>query len=72
VSPGPVSTPLYGRLGMEPEQLNEMAQSIATQIPLKRFGTSEELASAVLYLSSTDAAFIVGTELIVDGGMSQL
>ena len=72
VSPGPVSTPLYGRLGMEPEQLNEMAQSIASQIPLKRFGTSEELASAVLYLSSTDAAFIVGTELIVDGGMSQL
>lgn len=40
--------------------------------PLKRFGTPEELASAVVYLASPLAALIVGTELIVDGGMSQL
>lgn len=72
VSPGPIATPLYGRLGMEAAQLDQMAQSIQNQIPLKRFGTPDELASAVLYLSSPDSAFIVGTELIVDGGMSQL
>lgn len=72
VSPGPIATPLYGRLGMEAAQLDQMAKSIQDQIPLKRFGTPEELASAVLYLSSSEAAFIVGTELIVDGGMSQL
>ncbi|NML60977.1 SDR family oxidoreductase [Massilia sp. RP-1-19] len=72
VSPGPVATPLYGRLGMPSQQLDEMAAAIQEQIPLKRFGTSEEVASAVLYLASADAAFIVGTELIVDGGMSQL
>lgn len=72
VSPGPITTPLYGRLGMEAAQLDAMAQSIQDQIPLKRFGTAEELATAVLYLSSSESAFIVGTELIVDGGMSQL
>ena len=72
VSPGPAATPLYGRLGMPAEQLNEMAAGIQAQIPLKRFGTSDEVASAVLYLASSDAAFIVGTELIIDGGMSQL
>lgn len=72
VSPGPVATPLYGRLGLPPEALNEMATGIAQQIPLKRFGTPDEIASAVLFLSSTEAAFIVGTELIIDGGMSQL
>ena len=72
VSPGPVSTPLYGRLGMGAAQLDEMAKSIQEQIPLKRFGTSEELASTVLFMSSADSAFIVGTELIADGGMSQL
>ncbi|MES3024542.1 MAG: SDR family oxidoreductase [Pseudomonadota bacterium] len=72
VSPGPVTTPLYGRLGMAPEQLDAMAASIQQQVPLKRFGTPDEVASAVLYLSSPDAAFIVGTELIVDGGMIQL
>ena len=40
--------------------------------PLKRFGTPEEIASAVLYLASAESAFIVGTELVIDGGMSQL
>ena len=72
VSPGPIATPLYGRLGMPAEQLNELAAGIQAQIPLKRFGTPDEVASAVLYLSSPESAFIVGTELIVDGGMSQL
>ncbi|MFL6657897.1 MAG: SDR family oxidoreductase [Massilia sp.] len=72
VSPGPVTTPLYGRLGLEAAQLDDMASAIIEQVPLKRFGTPDEVASAVLYLASPDAAFIVGTELIVDGGMTQL
>ncbi len=72
VSPGPTQTPLYGRLGMPAEQLSEVAANLQTQIPLKRFGTPDEIASAVLYLASADSAFIVGTELVVDGGMSQL
>lgn len=72
VSPGPVTTPLYGKLGVPAEQLDAVAANIQAQVPLKRFGTPEEVASAVTYLASTDAAFIVGTELIVDGGMSQL
>lgn len=72
VSPGPVSTPIYGRLGLPAEQLTEVAASIQAQIPLKRFGTPDEIASAVLYLASAESAYIVGTELVADGGMSQL
>ena len=72
VSPGPMSTPIYGRLGLPAEQLGELAAGIQAQIPLKRFGTPDEIASAVVYLSSPEAAFIIGTELIVDGSMSQL
>jgi NAD(P)-dependent dehydrogenase (short-subunit alcohol dehydrogenase family) len=72
VSPGPVATPLYGRLGLPDAQLSDMAADIAQQIPLKRFGTPDEIAGAVLYLSSPEAAFVVGTELVIDGGMSQL
>ncbi|SHM43143.1 NAD(P)-dependent dehydrogenase, short-chain alcohol dehydrogenase family [Duganella sacchari] len=72
VSPGPVATPLYGRLGLPEAQLSAMAAGIQQQIPLKRFGTPDEVAGAVLYLSSPEAAFVVGTELIIDGGMSQL
>jgi NAD(P)-dependent dehydrogenase (short-subunit alcohol dehydrogenase family) len=72
VSPGPVTTPLYERLGLPPAQLTEVAASIQAQIPLKRFGTPEEIASAVLYLASPESAYVVGTELVADGGMSQL
>jgi NAD(P)-dependent dehydrogenase (short-subunit alcohol dehydrogenase family) len=72
VSPGPVTTPLYGKLGMPAEQLSVVAAGIEQQIPLKRFGTPDEVAAAVLFMASPQAAFIVGTELIVDGGMSQL
>jgi NAD(P)-dependent dehydrogenase (short-subunit alcohol dehydrogenase family) len=72
VSPGPVTTPLYGKLGMPAEQLGVVAAGIQQQIPLKRFGTPDEVAAAVLFMASPQAAFIIGTELIVDGGMSQL
>ncbi len=72
VSPGPVRTPLYDRLGIPADQVSEVASHIQAQVPLKRFGTPEEIASAVLYLAGSESAFIVGTELVADGGMSQL
>jgi NAD(P)-dependent dehydrogenase (short-subunit alcohol dehydrogenase family) len=72
ISPGPVETPIFRSLGVPVEQLPDIAASILAQIPLKRFGTPDEIASAVLYLSSAESAFIVGTELVIDGGMSQL
>jgi NAD(P)-dependent dehydrogenase (short-subunit alcohol dehydrogenase family) len=72
VSPGPVTTPLYGKLGFDADTLKQVATQIQGQIPLGRFGTPEEIASTVLHLSAPESAFIVGTEIIVDGGMSQL
>ncbi|PIF25222.1 NAD(P)-dependent dehydrogenase (short-subunit alcohol dehydrogenase family) [Acidovorax sp. 56] len=72
VSPGPIATPLYGKLGMDKATLDATASAIQGQIPLGRFGTPEELASTVLHLSAKESAFIVGSELIVDGGMSNL
>ncbi len=72
VSPGPITTPLYGKLGFDAATLGQMATSIQGQVPLGRFGTAAELASTVLHLSAPESAFIVGTEVIVDGGMSQL
>lgn len=72
VSPGPISTPLYGKLGFDNETLKTVAAQIQGQIPLGRFGESAEVASTVLHLAAAESAFIVGTEVIVDGGMSQL
>jgi NAD(P)-dependent dehydrogenase (short-subunit alcohol dehydrogenase family) len=46
--------------------------TIQQQVPIKRFGTPTEFARTVLYLASDDSAFTVGSELIIDGGMSNL
>jgi NAD(P)-dependent dehydrogenase (short-subunit alcohol dehydrogenase family) len=72
VSPGPISTPLYGKLGMDAAALEATAAQIQSQVPLGRFGTPQELASTVLHLAAPESAFIVGSEIVVDGGMSQL
>jgi NAD(P)-dependent dehydrogenase (short-subunit alcohol dehydrogenase family) len=72
VSPGPVKTPLYGKLGMDAATLESTAAQIQAQVPLGRFATPEELATTVLHLAAPESAFIVGTEIVVDGGMSQL
>jgi NAD(P)-dependent dehydrogenase (short-subunit alcohol dehydrogenase family) len=72
VSPGPVQTPLYGKLGLDAAALEATAAQILGQVPVGRFGTPEEIASTVLHLSAPESAFIVGTEIIADGGMSQL
>lgn len=72
ISPGPVTTPLYNKLGFDADTLREVAAQIQSQVPLGRFGTPEEVASTVLHLSAPESAFIVGAEIIVDGGMSQL
>jgi NAD(P)-dependent dehydrogenase (short-subunit alcohol dehydrogenase family) len=72
VSPGPVTTPLYGKLGLSEEQLSATASGILSSIPVGRFGTPEEIAKTVLFLASDDSTFLLGAELIADGGMSTL
>lgn len=72
VSPGPVVTPLYGKLGLNEEQLSGMQQAILGQLPVGRFGDPQEIADAFVYFASDESRFTVGSELIVDGGMSNL
>jgi len=70
VSAGPISTPLYSKLGLTEDQLKATAASLAQQIPVGRFGTPAEFVSAVVYFASDESAYTVGSELIVDGGMT--
>jgi NAD(P)-dependent dehydrogenase (short-subunit alcohol dehydrogenase family) len=72
VSPGPITTPLYGKPGFSEEQLKEVAASIAGKVPAGRFGNPSEIASAVVFLASDEATFTVGSELLIDGGMGTL
>lgn len=72
ISPGPVSTPLYGKMGVPAENVQQMAEAIRNQIPLKRFGEPIEIAKAAVFLASDESAFMLGSEIIIDGGMSTL
>ncbi len=69
VAPGPISTPIYGKLGMDEAQLDGFASHMMSRVPLKRFGAGEDIARATAFLLSSDAAFINGEELAIDGGL---
>jgi NAD(P)-dependent dehydrogenase (short-subunit alcohol dehydrogenase family) len=72
VAPGPINTPILGRGGLTPEQLKGYLDGISARIPMGRSGTAEEVAGAVAFLASSDAAYVTGIELNVDGGFGQL
>ena len=73
VSPGPIDTPLlYRNPGMSDEDVARLKEMMIQNIPMHRMGESEEVAKAVLFLASDDAAFITGANLLVDGGLIEL
>lgn len=72
VAPGPIETPIFGRLGMKPQEVEQLATAIVGRVPQKRIGKPEEIADAVLFLASPASSYITGSELNVDGGMTQL
>lgn len=70
VSPGPIETPMMTKLGMPADKLDDFKVSFAARIPTGRFGTPEEIGNAVAFLGSTEASYITGANLVVDGGRS--
>ncbi|OON64038.1 oxidoreductase [Massilia sp. KIM] len=73
VSPGPVRTPgLVELAGDDPAAQQGLLDALASQVPLGRVAEPEEIAKAVLFLASSDASYVNGAELFVDGGMAQV
>ena len=72
VSPGVTETPLFDKLGLSADAVQEMGANLLKTIPAGRFGTPDEIAKAVAFLASDDASYITGVELAVDGGRTQL
>lgn len=70
VCPGPVDTPLFGKVGLPQEAVQQFAVNMQQRVPLKRFGASEDIAKLVSFISSDDASFITGSEYVIDGGVN--
>jgi glucose 1-dehydrogenase len=65
IAPGAIKTPINDALLKDSEKLSALLQNI----PLKRLGTPEDIAGAAAFLASSDADYITGTTMVVDGGL---
>jgi NAD(P)-dependent dehydrogenase (short-subunit alcohol dehydrogenase family) len=72
VSPGPITTPLYSKLGLSEADLKSVSASIQSQVPAGRFGDPSEVANTVVFLASDESAYIVASEIQIDGGMGNI
>lgn len=72
MSPGPTATPALGKLGLADEEEKKLRDDIRQLVPLGRMGTPVELAKAAVFLASDESSFVVGAELLVDGGTVSL
>ena len=71
ISPGPIDTPIFGKMGIPKEAVGATREALGSQVPMKRLGTADEIARAAFFLAH-DATFTTGTELDVDGGLGVL
>jgi NAD(P)-dependent dehydrogenase (short-subunit alcohol dehydrogenase family) len=73
ISPGPIETPAISGLAQnDPQQVEQLKQGLIAGVPLGRIGQPDEIASAAVFLASSDSSFITGIELFVDGGAAQV
>jgi NAD(P)-dependent dehydrogenase (short-subunit alcohol dehydrogenase family) len=72
ISPGPIETPIFGKLGLSGDEFETFRNNVTTRVPLGRFGSAAEVASAAAFLASPESSYVTGTELVVDGGFTQV
>lgn len=72
ISPGLIETPIYGKLGLPQETVSAWAGQLMAKVPASRFGQSDEVARAVLFLASDDSSYMLGENILFDGGMSTI
>jgi NAD(P)-dependent dehydrogenase (short-subunit alcohol dehydrogenase family) len=72
VSPGAMNTPIHGRSGGSEADVDAAKQRISARIPLGQLGDAEDIANAVVFLASDESRYMLGAEVVVDGGFSQI
>jgi len=70
VSPGPIETPIYDKMGLPAEQAAGFKDTMAHLVPLRRMGEPDEVARAALFLASDDSSFLLGAKIRIDGGLA--
>lgn len=71
ISPGHIDTPIF-ETWQQGEALVKLKQDLAKNVPLARFGDSDEIAKAVSFLASDEGSYVNAIELFVDGGVAQI
>jgi NAD(P)-dependent dehydrogenase (short-subunit alcohol dehydrogenase family) len=72
LSPGPIETPIYGKMGMAPADVSAFGEQMKAQVPARRFGSAQEMANVALFLASDDSSYIAGADIMADGGFGQI
>jgi NAD(P)-dependent dehydrogenase (short-subunit alcohol dehydrogenase family) len=72
LTPGPVDTPVFDSVTLNAEEAKAMAATMGSFTPVKRLGSPEEIAGAALFLASDASAFMLGAEILIDGGLRDL
>ena len=72
ISPGPIDTPIMGKMELPKEAIDQFARTTVETNPMKRVGTAHEVAQAALFLLSSASSYTTGSELFVDGGVAQV
>lgn len=72
LSPGVVDTPMLDSQASTPEQATEICRGYAAYTPMLRLADPKELAAAALFLASDESSFMTGSDMVVDGGVSNV
>jgi NAD(P)-dependent dehydrogenase (short-subunit alcohol dehydrogenase family) len=72
VSPGSIETPIHRSKNQTEEEFRAYTAKVGAQVPLGRMGRPEEIAAAVLFLACDSSSYMLGAEIVVDGGRAEL